>query len=356
MATVAPPKAKYQTDDQLRSFESRALDAIRQLPQVSDASVTDTVPFSGNYSDSVILAEGYQMQPGESVISPRQVRISPTYFQMMDVGLVEGRYFTDSDNEKAPGTVIVDERLARKFWPGRSAIGMRLRYPSDANDLMKIDEHTKWFRVVGVVRSVRMEDLAGNLNTVGAYYFPYAQSPERNFAFTVRADGDLRSVEQSIRQAVAGIDPELAVSDIKTMPERTALSLAPRKASMSLAVGFGGLALFLAAIGIYGVLAYVVAQRNREIGIRLALGSNASNIVGLVLRESLTLTGIGMMLGLIGAVALQKVIANEVYGVKPLDPLVMAGVALLLVTVTIIASIEPSRRASKVDPAAVLRG
>ena len=146
------------------------------------------------------------------------------------------------------------------------------------------------------------------------------------------------------------------ISEMKTMTQQTESSLAPKRASMSLALGFAGLALFLAAVGVYGVLAYVVAQRNREIGIRMALGSNASKIVGLVLRESLTLTAIGMAIGLLGAIGLQEVIANEVYGVKPLDPLVMAGVALLLLAVTIVASAEPARRAARVNPASVLRG
>jgi predicted permease len=356
MATVAPPNVQYGTPAQLRSFERRTLEAIRRLPQVNAAAVTDTVPFSGNYSDSVILAEGHQMEPGESVVSPRRVTVSPTYFEAMNIQLVAGRLFTDADNEDAPAVAIIDERLARKFWPGRDAVGMRMRFPADGGDVMRIDEHTKWIRVIGVVRSVRLEDLAGTLNTGGTDYFPYAQNPVRGMAFTVRAEGDLGAVAQSIRGAITGIDPELAISDMKTMTQRTELSLAPRRASMSLALGFGGLALFLAAVGIYGVLAYVVAQRNREIGIRLALGGKASNIVALVLRESLTLTAIGMALGVAGAVALQQVIANEVYGVKPLDPLVMAGVALLLLSVTIIASVEPARRAARVHPATVLRG
>lgn len=356
MATVSLPRARYQNEDQLRSFESRTIEAMRGLPQVTAASVTDSVPFSGRFNDSVILAEGHQMEPGESVISPRQSTVSPGYFEMMDIGLVAGRFFADSDNEKAPQVIIIDEKLARKFWPGRDAIGMRMRFPSDPGDLMKVDAKTKWMRVVGVVNSVRIEDLAGNVNSVGAYYLPYAQSPRNGIAIAVRAEGNLTSVEQSMRAAITTIDPELAVAEMLTMTQRTELSLAPRRGSMSLALGFGALALFLAAIGIYGVLAYVVAQRNREIGIRMALGSQPLNIVQLVLRESLTLTAIGMTLGVIGAVALQKVIANEVYGVKPLDPLVMAGVALLLLAVTVVASVEPARRAAKVDPAAVLRG
>ena len=353
MATVVPPRIN---DAQLRSFETRALEAVRQLPQVTAAAVTDTVPFSGNYNDNVVMAEGYQMQPGESIVSPRRVTVSPGFFSTMEIGLVGGRFFTDGDNEKAPGVVIVDELLARKFWPGRDPVGLRMRYPQDAADLMKVDEKTKWMRVVGVVKNVRVEDLAGKVNTVGTYYLAYAQSPQQGIAFVVRTDGDLGTVAQEIRGAIAAIDPALAVSDIKTMTQRAELSLAPRRASMTLAVGFGGLALFLAAVGIYGVLAYLVSQRNREIGIRLALGSQTSNIVSLVLRESLTLTAIGMALGVAGAAGLQRLIANEVYGVKPLDPLVMGAVAMVLLVVTVIASVEPARRASRVDPAAVLRG
>ena len=356
MATVIPPRARYQNDDQLRSFEARSLEAIRQLPQVAAASVTDTVPFSGNYNDNVIFAEGYQMLPGESVISARHVTVSPGYFESMDVGLVSGRFFTGGDHENAPLAVIVDERLARKFWPGRDPVGMRMRNPSDGGDPMKIDGHTQWMRVTGVVRTVRLEDLAGALNTVGTYYIPFAQNPRFRFAYAVRTNGDFSTMTRAIHGASAGIDPEIAVFDVKTVSQSAGLSLAPRRASMTLALGFGGLALFLAAVGIYGVLAYVVAQRNREIGIRLALGSRTSNIVSLVLKESLTLTAIGTGFGLLGAVGLQRVIANEVYGVKPLDPLVILVVGLLLLAVTVVASVEPAWRASRVDPAQVLRG
>jgi predicted permease len=283
------------------------------------------------------------------------VIVSPGFFETMEMALVSGRFFTGSDNESAPAGIIIDERLARKFWPGRNAVGQRMRFPSDGGDIMKVDDHTKWMRVLGVVRTVRMEDLAGNLNKTGTYYLPYAQNPERGMALAVRGDGDPAAAAQAIRGVVRALDPELAIADIRTLTQRSELSLAPRRASMTLALGFGGLALFLAAIGIYGVLAYLVAQRHREIGIRLALGSRTSNIVTLVLRESLALTGVGMVLGILGAVGLQRVIANEVYGVKPLDPLVISAVALVLLAVTVIASLEPARRAARVDPATALR-
>lgn len=356
MARVVLPGTRYKNDDQIRSFETRALEAIRQLPRMATASVTNTVPFSGNYDDSVILAEGYQMQPSESVISPRRVVVSPGYMEPMEMALVSGRFFVESDNEKAPGVIIVDERLARKFWPGRDPIDKRMRYASDGADPMKVDEHTRWMRVVGIVKTVRVEDLAGSLNSVGTVYLPFAQAPSRRFAFAVRTTAPLGSVASAIRGAVAGVDPDLALAEIKTIRDGADLSLAPRRGSMSLAIGFGGLALFLAAVGIYGVLAYVVAQRSREIGIRMALGSGAGGIVGLVLRESLTLTGAGMAFGVLGTIGLQRVIAGEVYGVRPLDPVVMGAVALVLLAVTVVASVEPARRAARVDPAGVLRG
>ena len=355
-ATVAPPRVRYGKDEQLRSFESRALEAIRQLPGVTSAGVTDTVPFSGQYSDNVVMAEGYQMQKGESIVSPRSLTVSPGFFETFEIGLLSGRFFTESDNENAPKAVIIDDRLAKKFWPGRDAVGMRLRFPQEAADLIKVDEKTQWMRVVGVVKPIRIEDLAGTLNTVGTYYMPFAQIPPRGFAFAVRTDADLSLTAQALRGVIARLDPEMAVSNIKTMEQQAELSLAPRRASMSLAMGFGALALFLAAVGIYSVLVYVVAQRGREIAIRMALGSGTKGIVGLVLKESLTLTGIGFVLGILGAVGLQRFIANEVYGVKPLDPVVLGAVGLLLLVVTVVASVEPARRAARVDPAGVLRG
>ena len=158
-----------------------------------------------------------------------------------------------------------------------------------------------------------------------------------------------------LRTAIAGIDPELALFDVKSMDERAALSLASRRASLTLALAFGGLALFLAAIGIYGVLAYLVAQRRREIAIRMALGSTTVAVVKLVLREGMTLVGVGLAFGLVGAAALQKAVASQVYGVRPSDPLVIGGVSLLLGAVALAACAAPAGRATRVDPIEVLR-
>lgn len=354
-ATVSLPAARYADDKAIIAFERRALEAVSRLPGVIRAAVTDTVPFSGHYNDEVIFAEGYQMKPGESVISPRRVSASPGFFETMEVGLVSGRFFRESDNETASNAVIVDERLARKFWPGQDPLGRRLYFPQDGADLSAVNEKTHWMRVVGVVKAVRMEDVAGVTNTTGGYYLPFAQSPMRSVSFVIRTSLG-GALGDAIRSAVAGVDSELAVAQIQTLEQGVAASLAPRRASMTLATAFGLLAMFLAAVGIYGVLAFVVAQRNREIGIRLALGSSESRVLTMVIKEGLSLAAVGIGLGLLGSIAMRTVLAGELYGVQPLDPVVMAGAVALVTVVVLIAAVHPARRAMAVNPASVLRG
>lgn len=351
---VSEPRSRYPGDAEMRTFLRRSLEAIRRIPGVSAAGATTTIPFGDHHSDSVILAEGYVMKPSESLISPRQVVVSPGYFEAMGISMAKGRSFDDHDNENSPGAVIVDERLARHFWPGRNPIGQRMYQPQDPNNLMKTDEHTRWLTVVGVVHEVRLDDLAGNGTPVGVYYFPLAQSPERTVTFAIKSATNAAAVGSAVRAAIAGIDPELALFDFHTMAERTDLSLAVRKTPMALALGFGGLSLLLSALGIYGVLTYLVTQRRREIGIRLALGCSESRIVGLVVSEGLLLVGAGLILGAAGATALRKALENQLYGVQPLDPEVIVIVTLTLGLVALAACGLPARRATQVDPAMVL--
>ncbi len=352
-ASTIAPRSRYANDDQLRALMDRSMEAVRQIPGVTSASATSLVPLSQNHDDSVILAEGYQMKPGESIISPIDVSATPGYFETMRIPLLRGRYFQQSDTSTSQRVVIVDEQLARRFWPNQDPIGHRMYQPSDANSLLKTDEHTRWLTVVGVVRSVRLEDLSTN-TPVGVYYFPYAQSPDRFFTLAVRTAGDPESILNSIRSKIAGIDPELAIFDAHTMSQRATLSLANRRTSMTLALGFGGLALFLAAIGIYAVLAFVVAQRSREIGIRVALGSTPARIVQLVLREGFVLVGFGLLVGIAGSFLLRSAIASQIYAVRPLDPLVLLSVIAVLGLIALAACLVPARRAVKVDPMIVL--
>ncbi|HLZ39461.1 MAG TPA: ABC transporter permease [Candidatus Sulfotelmatobacter sp.] len=352
-ASISAPETKYRDSLQLKSLMDRSLDAIGRTPRVVSVGATTTIPLGGDYNDSVILAEGYEMKPGESVISPRQVSVTPGYMETMGIGLLSGRYFRQSDDRSSPPVILVDEHLAQRFWPGRDPVGQRM-YEPDPGNPSKTREETTWYRVVGVVRSVRLEDLSGKGNPEGAYYFPFAQQPSNSFTIAARAAGDAVQLGQALRAQISSVDPDLAPFDIRTMEQREELSLSSRRTSMLLGLSFGALALFLAAIGIYGVLAYLVAQRQREIGIRVALGSTQSGIVKLVLREGLFLVGIGLLLGVTASLSLRSVVASEIYGVGPLDPFVLGTVALLFGLVALGACILPARRAMKVDPVVVL--
>jgi putative ABC transport system permease protein len=354
-ASVFLPHAKYPKGEVLRDFTNRALPAVRAIPGVSVAGATEAIPLGGDHNDSVILAEGYQMKPGESMISPLSMSVTPGYFEAMGIPMVRGRSFDDRDNQNAPRLVIVDERLAQHFWPDRDPIGRRMYLPGDAKDLLKIDEHTVWLTVVGVARTLRYENLDGSGAPVGAYYFPNSQQPADGFTFALKTTADPDSVVRALRAEISRLDPDLAVFDVHTMSERIDLSLSSHRTSMLLANAFGGVALFLASLGIYGVLAYLVAQRTREIGIRVALGSTSAGILRLVLREAFELVAIGLILGVAGAASLQRAVASEIYGVRPLDPLVLASVMALLAIVALAACSVPARRAIRVDPIVALR-
>jgi predicted permease len=354
-ASVALPRSRYPKNELLRDFMNRALPAVRAIPGVSIAGATDAIPLGSSHDDSVILAEGYQMKPGESLISPLNISVTPGYFEALGIHMVRGRSFDERDNENAPRVVIVDERLAQHFWPDRDPLGRRMYMPGDDKDLLKTDEHTVWLTVIGVARTLRYENLDGSGAPVGAYYFPNSQQPAGGFTFALKTAADPGSVVRALREEISRLDPDLAVFDVHSMSERIDLSLSSRRTSMLLANAFGGVALFLASLGIYGVLAYLVARRTREIGIRVALGSTRAGILRLVLREGFELVALGLVLGFAGALSLHKAVASEVYGVRPLDPLVLASVMTLLAIVALVACAVPARRAMRVDPMVALR-
>ena len=353
-ASFSAPRAKYKGDAELRALMARILDAVRALPGVTAVGATSSIPFGGDYSDSVIFAEGYRMKPGESVVSPYALNVTPGYFEAMNIKLVRGRLFDGRDSADGPPAIIVDEKVAHHFWPDSDPIGHRMYQPQSADEVAAPSPKTRWLTVVGVVASVKLEDLQGSGNRTGAYYFSYPQNPDRSATLAVKTSVAASSVTGAVRAAVARIDPEVAVFDAKTMGEREELSMSSRRMSMTLALAFGMLALFLSAIGIYGVLAYLVTLRRREIGIRVALGSTGAGIVRLVLREGFVLVTGGVVLGAVGVISLQKAVANEVYGVRPLDPVVIGSVVLVLTAIAMTACALPARRASRVNPVSVL--
>jgi predicted permease len=347
---VSPPATRYKDDPQLIAFWNQLTDRVRALPGVQAAGITASIPLGGDYSDSVILAEGYAMAPGESLISPYQSSISPGYFETMSIPVKRGRLFTASDDERAPKVVIVDERLAQRFWKGTDPVGHRMWKPDNPEDLIKgPGAKTQYFTVVGVVGNIRTTGLTEK-EPVGAYYFPFAQNTGRGMTLVTRTAGDPSSIVASVRQVVTSMDPELPFFAVKPMQQRVDESLVSRKTPMMLASLFGGIALFLAAVGIYGVLAFQVAQRRKEIGIRMALGSDGRRIFGLIVTEGLWLLVLGVAVGLAGAFAIRRAMETQLFGVQAMDPTVLALVTVVLGVVAFLACAVPARRASRIDP------
>jgi predicted permease len=353
-ASIALPRARYGDDDKLRGFTNEALRRLRELPGVGAVGATNTIPFGGNNNDSVILAEGYQMSPGESVISPNQVHVTPGYFNAMSVKLLRGRFFDERDHAKAPRAVIIDDKLAKRFWPNQDPIGRRMYLPQDINNLLAVNDKTVWLYVVGVIGDVKLHTLTEDKQTVGAYYFPMEQDPVGGMTFALKTPGDPVALASSVRGVLSQVDRELPVFDIQTMDARMEKSLVSRRSPVLLSLSFGAVALFLSAIGIYGVLAYLVTQRTREIGIRIALGGSARTIFELVLREGLLLIGGGLVLGAVGAIALRKSLESQLFGVNATDPVVLVAVTAILGLVAVSACALPARRATRIDPIVAL--
>jgi putative ABC transport system permease protein len=348
---VSLPASRYNEEAQRITFWNQLTDRVRALPGVQAAGITSNLPLGGNYSDSVILAEGYAMSPGESLISPYASSASPGYFETMSIPLKRGRLFTASDDERAPKVLIIDERLAQRFWKGADPVGRRMWKPEDPEELTRgPGPKSHSYTVVGVVGNVRTTGLTEK-EPVGAYYFPFAQQAgPRGMTLVTRTAGEPASIVSAVRQAVTSIDPELPFFAVKPMQQRVDESLVSRRTPMMLASLFGGIALFLAAVGIYGVLAFQVAQRRKEIGIRMALGSDGRRIFGLIVTEGLWLLAVGIALGLAGAFGIRRAMEAQLFGVQPMDPTVLALVTGVLGAVAFLACAVPARRAARIDP------
>ncbi|MDQ3486716.1 MAG: ABC transporter permease [Acidobacteriota bacterium] len=353
-ARVSPPGTRYADDAAVRGLADRFLSSIRTLPGVITAGLASTIPFGGDFNDSVILAEGYQMAPGESLISPYQVTVTPGYMEALELRLRSGRFFSESDTATSPLVVIVDERLAKKFWPGQDPVGRRMYKPGNPEDFTKPRPDTKWITVVGVVPETRMAGLVSSETRVGTYYFPMTQDGMRTMTLAVRTAGEPMDVTSALRKTLSTIDPELPLYSVRTMEDRITESLLDRRTPMLLALLFATLALFLAATGLYGVLAYQVAQRRKEIAIRMALGSEPGGIFALILKEGTGLLVAGLAVGLAGAFAIRRAMESQLYGVSAMEPAVLAGVAALLGLVAVVACAVPARRASRIDPMGAL--
>jgi putative ABC transport system permease protein len=356
-ASLNLPAIGYPDAAALTQVTGRLLERTRPLPGVGAAGLTTTIPFGGNYSNVIMIAEGSEPKRGESIVAPHQITASDGYFEAMHIPLVRGRYFDSRDIGPAPSVVIVDQRLAQRFWPGRDALGRRLSRPGNPTgvlDLLARGPGTRYLTVVGIVANVQLTGLTPKDPVVGAYYIPYAQLPARSVVLTVRSAQDPDTLVPAVRSTLASIDRELPLFDVRTMEQRLDRSLVQRRMPMNIAFAFGVVALFLAAIGVYGVLACQVTERRREIGILMALGGSAADVFRLVMRDGARMTVVGMLVGLAGTIAMARLMAGLLYGVGATDPVVVGAVAMLLGAVALVATWLPARRAASVNPAAVL--
>ncbi|MBZ5582727.1 MAG: ABC transporter permease [Acidobacteriia bacterium] len=350
-AQISLPRTRYGDDAVARNFLAGMVERVGAIPGVRAAGLTTYLPFSGNNNSSVVEFPSRPLGPGEPPPVPGFNQISGGYLHAMGIPLLQGRTFSDSDGPDAPKVAIIDDFLARRYFPRGNAVGAKVhRGIQEPGGGRKPDECT----IVGVAGIVKTSDLA-EANPVGQIYFSYKQYTPRNIHLVLRAARENPQIFSTVRRELQRADPELPLYDTKTMAERVTSSLQNRRAAMMLCLVFAGLALLLAAIGIYGVLAYSVSQRTREFGIRVALGAGSRELVGMVVGQGLRMAALGLALGAAGALALTRLMTTLLFDVKPSDPSLFVAVAAALAVVAGAASLIPSARALSVPPGSALR-
>ncbi|HEY6805707.1 MAG TPA: ABC transporter permease [Pyrinomonadaceae bacterium] len=337
------PNSKYK-GAAVTTFYKQLLDRIKTVPGVESAGTSYSLPLSSvAFAWGPITVEGYAPKNSADLIISNERFVSPGYFPALGVPLVKGRLFDERDAKDAQQTVIVNENLARRFWPNQDPIGKRLER----------GDSEPWRTVVGVVRDTK--EFSADKEPPISVYHPHEQIPIGTMFLVVRSTNDASALTSEITKQIQAIDPELPPFEFKTMEQRLADSLTRRRFSTFLLGVFAAVALVLAAIGIYGVMAYSVTQRTQEIGIRMALGAQPGKIMLMVVRHSLLLAICGVVLGLAGAFALTRVMSSLLFGVSTTDALTFAAPPLVLGAIALLAGYFPARRASKVDPTIALR-
>jgi putative ABC transport system permease protein len=342
--SVGLSRIKYPDASQQRAFFDRVLEQVGAIPGVVSVGATTTLPLQGGGSTQPFTIEG---RPASAVAEQPMAQtryVSPDYFRALGVPLLRGRFFGDQDSDNGVPVVIISEAMARRFWPGEDPIGKR----------MTLSFHLKQGprEIVGVVGDVK-----GGLDadTAAMMYVPYKQATRPYMSIVARTASDPENFIRAISKSVYSVDKEQALTNVGTMEQVLADSLSGRRFNMTLLIAFAALALVLAAVGVYGVMNYAVTLRRREIGIRLALGAQAADVLRLVLGQGLALTLIGIGAGLAGAYGLTHLMANLLYGVTATDFLTFVSVSGVLMAVGLLASYLPARRATKVDPMIALR-
>ena len=341
---VSLPPARYAGQVQTSAFFHALLDRLAALPGVESAGAVNPLPFSGSNSSGSFEIEGLNVPANGTGPHADQRIVSPGYFTAMGIPLRRGRLLTDADRTASPLAVLIDDALAKQYWNGKNPIGQHLRKPGG--------EH--WATVVGIVGHVQH----GALDTrtrKGTIYWSYLQAPAQSLEFVVHTAIDPASLAGALQKEASGLDKDVPVFDVKTMDQRVAASLANRRFAAYLLAAFAGIAVLLAAVGLYGVMAQSVLQRSREIGVRMALGAQSGDVLRMVLRQGAALIGAGIVAGVLAALGLTSLMKSLLFGVKPADPLTFIAVAGLLLLVALVATYLPARRATRLDPVTTLR-
>jgi putative ABC transport system permease protein len=339
---LALPQAKYPDEQRKTDFFDQVLQKIRVLPGVEAAGMASGLPLGNNGWQSGFTIEGRpDPPPGQNPLT-EVAYVSPGYFSAMRMTMLNGRNFTEQDAKGAPRVTVIDEEFARRHWPDANPIGQQIRVGGNP------------VTIIGIVRRVKMEGLATDSNRVQSYY-PHKQMPLGSMTFVIRTQGDPASLASSARQQVQSVDKDQPISLVQTMEKIWDDSIAPEKLNLMLLVIFAGVALALAAIGIYGVMAYSVTQRTHEIGIRMALGAQQSDILKNIVGQGMLLAFIGIVIGLGVAYGMTRLMKSLLFGVSASDPLTFSAVALVLILIALLACFFPARKAMKVDPIVALR-
>jgi putative ABC transport system permease protein len=343
-ARVSLPASRYPDVQRISVFQREVLERVRNIPGIQSAGLTAYLPLSGADNGWAFFIEGRPPLPIGVYNMAKYRPVSPGYFESIGIPLVRGRVFTTADGESAPLVVIISESMAHTHWGQHNPVGQRLRFGKPAPRT-----------IVGVVGDVRHERLDGEPKP--EMYVPFTQIPntERRPTIVVRTANDATGVMPALRNAVSGIDRALPLDQIETMEQLVSASVGQPRFRTILLVAFSVLALVIASVGIYGVMNYLVSQRIREFGIRVAVGATEGDVLRLVLRQAAVLVAAGLGLGLLGSAMLARLITGLLYGVSALDPLTFVAVSLLLSAVALLASYIPARRATRVDPLTALR-
>jgi predicted permease len=345
------PRQDAYTQKQRTPFVREVLRRVRELPGISSAAMSTAVPLSQGGTPIPISVEGLAGRVGDATLAD-VIGVSPDYFAALGTPLVVGRLFTESDQPGSQEVALVDLATAARYWPGESALGKRVKI-GIVQSTPHLQAQPPWATVVGVVGNIRHDAI--ETNGIPHIYYSIYQFSDRTLNLVVRSASDPAPLGESMRREVQAVDPNLPVFGISTFSSVVESSLAPHRFSAQLMGAFAALALLLAAVGIYGVLAYFVGQRVREIGVRMALGASAGEVVRLVLLRGMYPIIAGMALGLVGSFACSRLLAQLLYGVSMSDPLVYLAVPAFLLFTALLASYIPARRATRIDPLAALR-